>query len=97
MPTGKTVVRISSKGQLVVPKEFREHLGLRPGDNMRIHEVSDNLLILEKLPESPIAGLTEGLRKEARRKRFSARSLAAAVRKARKEIYAATYRRTRLP
>jgi AbrB family looped-hinge helix DNA binding protein len=96
MATERAVVRLSSKGQLVVPKEFREAMGLRPGDAVAVHEVSKNLLILEKLPESPLAGLTEELRKAARRKGFGARELSSAIRKARKETYAETYRRPRL-
>ena len=86
MGNTKTVIKLSSKGQLVVPKEFRARMGLQAGDIMAIHEISDNLMILEKLPESSIADITEDLRKEARRKRFGARELTTAIRKARKEL-----------
>jgi AbrB family looped-hinge helix DNA binding protein len=81
-----TVVRISSKGQLVVPKEFRTDMGLRPGDNVAVYKINANLLILEKLPKSALAGITEELSKAAQRKGFGARELTAAIRKARKEI-----------
>jgi len=92
MQKATTIVKLSSKGQLVVPKEFRARMGLTSGDILAVHEISDNLLVLEKLPASSIADVTDDLRREARRKGFGARQLAAAIKKARREIYAETYR-----
>lgn len=43
--------RISSKGQLVLPKEIRESRGLHPGSEVEIQEVPGGILL--KLVRSP--------------------------------------------
>jgi AbrB family looped-hinge helix DNA binding protein len=43
--------RISSKGQLVLPKEIRESRGLGPGSEVEIQEVPGGILL--KLVRSP--------------------------------------------
>ncbi len=37
--------RISSKGQVVIPKRIRDRLGLRPGTDLEIVEQGRNLLL----------------------------------------------------
>lgn len=46
----KTVV--SSKGQVVIPKEVRERLGLLPGTRLRVR-VEGKRIVLEPLEEPP--------------------------------------------
>ncbi len=39
MPSGKHVfgtVKVGEKGQIVIPKEAREHFGIRPGDTLLV-------------------------------------------------------------
>ena len=43
MPTAT----LTTKGQTTIPKEVREHLGLRPGDRMRFSIDSDGGVTLE--------------------------------------------------
>ncbi len=50
------VVTISSKGQLVVPKEIREALGIKPKQKVLLELVEDHVEI-EPLPEDPIEHL----------------------------------------
>jgi AbrB family looped-hinge helix DNA binding protein len=50
------VVTISSKGQLVVPKEIREALGIKPKQKILLKLVEDHAEI-EPLPEDPIEHL----------------------------------------
>lgn len=52
-------VKMSSKNQIVVPKEAREALGLRPGDRLLV-SVRDEALLLEREPRD-LAGRLEGL------------------------------------
>jgi AbrB family looped-hinge helix DNA binding protein len=47
------LVRLSSKGQLVIPKSVRQELGLEPGDQLHI-EVEDDRLVLEPVVHSAI-------------------------------------------
>jgi AbrB family looped-hinge helix DNA binding protein len=43
------VVRISSKGQLVIPQEIRDRMQIKEGDNFIIFTVSDDVLVLRKI------------------------------------------------
>lgn len=52
-------VKMSSKNQIVVPKEAREALGLRSGDRLLV-SVRDDEIRLEREPRD-LAGRLEGL------------------------------------
>ena len=57
-----TVVRVSPKGQILIPKRIREKYGVKPGSNVQILEVPESILI-KKAPEDPISaacGFLEG-------------------------------------
>ena len=41
--------RVRSKGQVTIPKEVRERLGVRPGDDLGFEE-KDGLLVVSKPP-----------------------------------------------
>ena len=56
-------VKMSSKNQIVVPKEAREALGLKPGDRLLV-SVGEDALRLEREPRD-LAGRLEGLFAEA--------------------------------
>ncbi len=56
-------VRLSSKGQIVIPKEFRGSLKLKPGTQLKV-EVEEGRLILE--PLKSFADALCGLGKEIR-------------------------------
>jgi AbrB family looped-hinge helix DNA binding protein len=47
------LVRLSSKGQLVIPKSVRQELGLEPGDRFHL-EVKEGRLVLEPVVPSAI-------------------------------------------
>ncbi len=46
------VVTISSKGQLVIPKQVRDSLGIKPKQKV-ILRVEGNLILIEPLKENP--------------------------------------------
>lgn len=48
--------KISSKGQLVIPKYLRDALGMQPGKSVLIGKVENKLIILPK-PDDPVKGL----------------------------------------
>jgi AbrB family looped-hinge helix DNA binding protein len=50
------VVKISSKGQLVIPKKIREALGIKPRQKILLKLVDDHAEI-EPLPDDPIQHL----------------------------------------
>ena len=45
---------LSSKGQLVIPKEIREALGVKPGQRVFFKIVKDHLVEIAPLPEDPV-------------------------------------------
>ncbi|MEM7819900.1 MAG: AbrB/MazE/SpoVT family DNA-binding domain-containing protein [Candidatus Aenigmatarchaeota archaeon] len=48
--------KISSKGQIVIPKYLRDALGMQPGKSVLIIK-SENKLILVPKPDDPLKGL----------------------------------------
>lgn len=48
-------VTLSSKGQIVVPKEIRDALGIKPGQKVMLKVVKDHAEIIP-LPEDPVKG-----------------------------------------
>jgi AbrB family looped-hinge helix DNA binding protein len=49
---------LTSKGQVTIPKEAREHLHLKPGDRVKFFIQPDgHVVILPKLPASALRGI----------------------------------------
>ena len=49
----REIVEISRKGQLLIPKLYREKTGIRPGSKVAL-SVDRNKLIVNPLPDDPI-------------------------------------------
>ncbi|MBI3077969.1 MAG: AbrB/MazE/SpoVT family DNA-binding domain-containing protein [Deltaproteobacteria bacterium] len=70
------VVKTSAKGQVVIPSEFRERIGLRPGGKVLVTLAGGRKVVIEPVPDDPIeaacgmlqggSSLTEALLKERR-------------------------------
>lgn len=45
--------KVTSKGQVTIPKEVRERLGLRPGDEIELVEDRGGFRVLKRVPTSP--------------------------------------------
>lgn len=69
------MVRVSSKGQIVLPKRLRDEMGIREGDYILIRPLQDGLMILEARRGSPLWKLTERLRKAAEEQGFTREEL----------------------
>ncbi len=48
-----TKARVTSKGQITIPKEIRDRLGLRPGDEVEFVEDAEGMRIQKEVAESP--------------------------------------------
>ena len=55
-----STVKLSSKHQIVVPKQARDALGLRPGDRLLVSVRDDGVVEMRRSPEDPAREL-EGL------------------------------------
>lgn len=61
----RKMVRVSSKGQIVIPKRLREKLGLREGDYLVMDEIADGVLIAGKSATELFDAIAEPVRREA--------------------------------
>jgi AbrB family looped-hinge helix DNA binding protein len=63
----KEVGTLSTKGQVTIPKDIRDALGIRPGDKLRFDLESGNRAVLQKAEPSKMAEILErfGPSKEA--------------------------------
>ncbi len=48
--------KLSSRGQIVIPKEIREKLDLSPGQKMEVYEEGDKIVLIA-VPEDPVDSL----------------------------------------
>jgi AbrB family looped-hinge helix DNA binding protein len=54
--------RISSKYQVVIPKEIREELDLRPGQELRVVSKGRSITLIPDRPISSMRGFVRGIR-----------------------------------
>ena len=60
-------LRISSKGQVVIPKEIRDKLRIKKGQRIKVVEVDGTIMIIP-IPKDPIKamrGMTKGITKKS--------------------------------
>lgn len=48
------ITKISTKGQVVIPQEVRDALGIKPGDTLQLERVGD-LVVLKKIKLTSLA------------------------------------------
>ncbi len=79
------VTRLSSKGQLVIPQEIRDRLGLKEGCRFIVLESNGNLLlkVIEKPDKARIDKILKSLRKHARDTGLKPRDVTTAIAKVR--------------
>lgn len=60
------VVKVSTKGQIVIPKEVRKRFGMKPGKRLLV-AIGNNEILLRKVEEMPLEEVSEKLGKVARK------------------------------
>lgn len=56
-----TVVTVSPKYQVVIPKDVREHLGIRPGQKIQALVYGDRIELVPLRRPAELRGLLEGV------------------------------------
>jgi len=90
MVTSK-LVRVSSRGQIVLPKRLRDELGIHEGDYVSVWRTRDGFVVLQKHEDSPFWQLTEPLRREAAEQGFTREELNELIHRIRAEQHRGEY------
>jgi len=56
-----TVVTVSSKYQVVIPKDVRERTGIRPGQKLEAFAIGSHIELVPVRPRSELKGFLEGM------------------------------------
>ena len=84
-------MKISSRGQVVIPKKIRERLGLRAGDELSFQLLNDNTLAAEKVEPNSFEIAMARLRQEMESKNITQEDIDRAVEEVKQEIYDEVY------
>lgn len=82
------IVKMSAKGQLVVPKEYREKLGLKPSELFAAFIVKDGIFFKKVVVpdiKKEFKGLIEATEKDFKKKKITKRDIKEAVKWARQK------------
>lgn len=79
------LVKLSSKGQVTLPKEIREDLGLREGDLLEVEKLDQARYVIAK--HTPLRQLAHALGEEARRRGYTEKDLQKAVEQVRHQLW----------
>jgi len=85
------IIRLSSKGQLTIPSEYRDKIHLNLGDYLSIYDVGNKFLVIEKANPTPLSEIVKALDKEVKKTKFKRKELSELIKKARKEVYKEKY------
>lgn len=56
-----STVRISPKYQIVIPRDVREHLGLRPGQQVDVFLIGNTIQVVPVRPMKELRGIARGI------------------------------------
>lgn len=56
-----SIVKVSSKGQITLPKEVREDLGIKPGGKLRVLTIGGQVVLIP-ISEDPIRALKASIK-----------------------------------
>lgn len=54
----KEETRVSERGQVTIPKEVRDRLGIRPGQIMTVREERGRVVMTKSIPGDPLEDVT---------------------------------------
>lgn len=84
---GVSMVKVSSRGQIVIPKDVMEELGVRKGDKLLVVSKDKNIL-LKKIEadvfEKSLESILEPMWRKAEREKLTEKDVEEAIRRVRK-------------
>jgi len=86
----KRTIRMGAKGQITLPKEIRQDLGLKRGDFINIYKLEENLYILERM--TPLRELSRSLAAEAAAEGYSEEEIRETADRLKEELLREVYR-----
>ncbi len=89
------LVKLSSKGQVTLPKEVREDMGLHQGDLLELEKLDQNRYAIAKY--TPVRQLARSLEEEARRRGYTEKDLKNAVEQVRQQLWQELVAQVRKP
>ena len=81
--------KVSSKGQIFLPREVREMLGLQPGDRLEMQVLKGRTLLAQKVMPSAFEQAVARLEQEITRPDLSAAAIGRALEQVKRELAAA--------
>jgi len=88
----REIIKLSSKGQLTLPKRFRKELKIDKGDYLVVYEIGEKMLLLEKMQLSSLEKITEDISKAVKMKKFTSDDLIKAIKEVRRELWDEIYK-----
>jgi AbrB family looped-hinge helix DNA binding protein len=79
------MVRVSSKGQIVLPKRLRDKLGIQEGDYLVVEVKDDAIIVSKSEAASELDRILEPLRQEAKKQGFTRAELMKMIKAMRRE------------
>lgn len=86
----KRTIRMGAKGQITLPQEVRQDLGLKRGDFINIYKLEDNLYVLERL--TPLRELSRSIAAEAAAEGYSEEEIRESADRVKEELLREVYR-----
>lgn len=84
-----TTMRLSEKGQLVLPKEFRDEQGLEAGSPIAVLKIGNSLLLLPEM--NKFNALCDSIERTLRRAGVTEEQLLSTLPETRRELFAEVY------
>jgi len=85
------IIKVTSKGQVTLPVEFRKSLDIDRDSYMLASSLSGRFILMEKIETSPLDKMTEILEEEAKRKGITRKEIAKTIKEIRKERWRKLY------
>jgi AbrB family looped-hinge helix DNA binding protein len=86
----KRTIRMGAKGQITLPKEIRQDLGLQRGDFINLYKLEDNLYVLERM--NPLRELSRSIAAEAAAEGYSEEEIKETANRLKEELLREVYR-----